>query len=787
MVYQRVSKPSSGNSQIHKKDSPSTVPAMPVQAKSDSASPQEQEMPNYTPLAANWATNNNLMRSMSGTQVAQRQEELDKEEMEPIQAKLTIGQVGDKYEQEADQTAQRVVNQINAPAPQQSTQGQSLQREEMPEDEELHMKAESGVIQREEMPEDEELQMKPASGIIQREEMPEDEELQMKPEVQRKSDGGGMDATPDLEASIQQAKGSGQPLAENIRKPMEQAFGADFRGVNIHTDAQSDQLNQSIQAKAFTTGQDIFFRQGTYDPGSRGGQELIAHELTHVVQQSGGAVQRSVIQRLHGAHPQNFRVTNTSSDDTDCSVTTDLDWDSSVGGKANLADFQSREIVTFNTDPRADMPAYNGLLPAGMRLAGNILTKSVGRMSQPGGSDKHTGVGHAPKFTAGGIPNLRRAAWQLIGTQYYQVKQDGSPIWTNAAGPFMIIRTMQQIGDQFSLSISKVGPNCMVTAGPTLITMETSTVMDTIGGARGDQTADWNTAQNTLVNANGNKPALNFNPIATDVRNNAQGVAVSVDYEYTSCANPAHPFAQAYDIPQAWRNTIYQQARSAARGIVDNVLTGPNPPTQFIITIFRCAGVQQQALQTNENGGTYRVLLRADKLMDMGQWGGDVDTSMAGRESKHGWTNQGKKERFSKAVATHELGHMLHAFSAPNKFLTSTLMPANIGQIQAAVPPDPLADEKIHICRINGQVIQALNGKGYKQKWGYAMNNPGEVVPEVFTAIQQGRNVPKGLAAVYVAYGGVRGGNIDAALQRSFGGLIPAINEPESCIPIINT
>ncbi|MBD2744440.1 DUF4157 domain-containing protein [Coleofasciculus sp. FACHB-1120] len=246
---------------------------MPVQAKPVSASPQEQEMPSYTPLPADWVTNNNLMRSLSGAGVVQRQEESGKEELEPIQAKLTIGQPGDKYEQEADQTAQQVVNQINAPAPQQSSQAETLQREEMPEEEEL--------------------QMKPASGIIQREEMPEEEELQMKPEVHRQSDGGGMNATPDLEASIQQAKGSGQPLADNIREPMEKAFGADFSGVNIHTDAHSDQLNQSIQAKAFTTGQDVFFRQGAYAPGSRGGQELIAHELTHVVQQNGGAVQRS--------------------------------------------------------------------------------------------------------------------------------------------------------------------------------------------------------------------------------------------------------------------------------------------------------------------------------------------------------------------------------------------------------------------------------------------------------------------------------------------------------------
>ncbi|MBD1839741.1 DUF4157 domain-containing protein [Coleofasciculus sp. FACHB-501] len=124
---------------------------------------------------------------------------------------------------------------------------------------------------------------------LQREVMPEEEEekeLQMKPMIQCQSAEGGMSASPDLEATIQQARGSGQPLAQSIREPMEQAFGADFSGVKIHTDAQSNQMNRSIQAKAFTTGQDIFFREGAYEPGSRGGQELIAHELTHVVQQN---------------------------------------------------------------------------------------------------------------------------------------------------------------------------------------------------------------------------------------------------------------------------------------------------------------------------------------------------------------------------------------------------------------------------------------------------------------------------------------------------------------------
>ncbi|MFN6218404.1 MAG: DUF4157 domain-containing protein, partial [Aphanizomenon sp.] len=189
----------------------------------------------------------------------------------PVQTKLTIGEPGDKYEQEADQVASQVVQQINSPVPVQSAQGQTVQREEVApfEEEQVQAKSISDTIQREEVApfEEEQVQAKSISDTIQRQEKP------------------------DLEASINQARGGGQAMRDNIRKPMEEAFGADFGGVKVHTDSRSDQLNQSIQARAFTTGQDVFFRQGEYNPGSRGGQELLAHELTHVVQQSGGTVQ----------------------------------------------------------------------------------------------------------------------------------------------------------------------------------------------------------------------------------------------------------------------------------------------------------------------------------------------------------------------------------------------------------------------------------------------------------------------------------------------------------------
>lgn len=98
---------------------------------------------------------------------------------------------------------------------------------------------------------------------------------------------------PDVERSIHQEQGGGQALDAGVRRQMESAMGANFGGVRVHTGEKSNSLNQALSARAFTTGQDIFFRQDAYQPGSSVGRELIAHELTHVVQQNGDSVRRS--------------------------------------------------------------------------------------------------------------------------------------------------------------------------------------------------------------------------------------------------------------------------------------------------------------------------------------------------------------------------------------------------------------------------------------------------------------------------------------------------------------
>ena len=178
----------------------------------------------------------------------------------PLQAKLTIGDPGDKYEQEADRVASQVVKQINSPDAAQSTQGQSVQRQEEPV-EELHAK-----------PSISDLQRSPFPLEVQREAMPAQEELQAKSILQRREAIAGGEATNDLDTAINSARGRGQALDAGLQRSMGQAMGADFSGVKVHTDAQSDQLNQSIQAKAFTTGQDVFFRQGRMIPQVRVGR-----------------------------------------------------------------------------------------------------------------------------------------------------------------------------------------------------------------------------------------------------------------------------------------------------------------------------------------------------------------------------------------------------------------------------------------------------------------------------------------------------------------------------------
>lgn len=91
--------------------------------------------------------------------------------------------------------------------------------------------------------------------------------------------------------TIQAARSGGRPLPDSTRSFFEPRFGTDFSNVRVHTGPRADRAARSVNASAFTLGSDVVFRSGAYQPASRSGRQLLAHELTHVVQQGEGAPQ----------------------------------------------------------------------------------------------------------------------------------------------------------------------------------------------------------------------------------------------------------------------------------------------------------------------------------------------------------------------------------------------------------------------------------------------------------------------------------------------------------------
>jgi hypothetical protein len=94
----------------------------------------------------------------------------------------------------------------------------------------------------------------------------------------------------DLGSRIESKAGRGENIEPGVKGQLEKGLGTDLSGVRVHTDGEADHMARSVDSVAFTSGQDIFFRSGAYDPGSREGVQLLAHEATHTVQQSQGAV-----------------------------------------------------------------------------------------------------------------------------------------------------------------------------------------------------------------------------------------------------------------------------------------------------------------------------------------------------------------------------------------------------------------------------------------------------------------------------------------------------------------
>lgn len=183
-----------------------------------------------------------------------------------VQPKLKIGSPNDRFEQQADRVADSVVNRPDQPLQMQPLEEEELQMQPMEEEEEIQMKSDRA----------EAIRMSPSDASSTR---------------------SGSYASKETSSKINQQKGTGQALPGYLNREMSQKMGSDFSNVTIHKGKEAALLNNQIGARAFTHGKDIYFNSGEFNPDTSKGKHLLAHELTHVVQQEGNhnSIQRQEV------------------------------------------------------------------------------------------------------------------------------------------------------------------------------------------------------------------------------------------------------------------------------------------------------------------------------------------------------------------------------------------------------------------------------------------------------------------------------------------------------------
>jgi hypothetical protein len=231
-----------------------------------------------------------------------------------LQTKLAVNKPGDKYEREADAVADSVVNQSSKNQAVQKKEISNIQRATTPEEKEKPgaNKKEEDVQRKAEtvMKADEEKKKPMASGTPEK----KDEDVQRaadpglekekKEKVQKKDDQikededktGSVQAKREsdtqqgnvgLASRLENSADKGAKLSPEVLHEMNASFDANFSHVRIHQDKDAASMNKDIQAQAFTHGKDIYFNEGKYNPNSSTGKKLLAHELTHTIQQGG--------------------------------------------------------------------------------------------------------------------------------------------------------------------------------------------------------------------------------------------------------------------------------------------------------------------------------------------------------------------------------------------------------------------------------------------------------------------------------------------------------------------
>jgi uncharacterized protein DUF4157 len=199
-----------------------------------------------------------------------------------FQAKLSVNQPGDSYEREADSVANAVVNKSAGKQAVHQNNISSIQRlATTPEEEKVSTN--DGRMER-----DKEKPYQLQAKSNDEEKMKDEENAKKSMPVQKKQDGGTATASSQISSKIESSAGRGNRLPSKTLHEMNSSFGADFNNVRIHNDTESSTMNKELQAHAFTHGNDIYFNSGKYNPENSDGKFLLAHELTHVLQQNAG-------------------------------------------------------------------------------------------------------------------------------------------------------------------------------------------------------------------------------------------------------------------------------------------------------------------------------------------------------------------------------------------------------------------------------------------------------------------------------------------------------------------
>jgi hypothetical protein len=248
---------------------------------------EEEEMMQMQPVEEE-----EIVQSQAEEEEETIQQQLEEEEeplqMQPVEEEEEMVQ----GQMEEDEMVQQQHDEGNEPALAEAAGGESLQQQTENIQPAMPNPAFS-AIQKQEVEEEEPVEVQASEDEERRPVMAEKEG-----QVQAKADSAP--AIPEgFESGLNGSKGSGSPLPSGVKSQMETGFGTDFSNVRIHTGSGAAQMSRQIGAQAFTHGSDIYFNEGKFNPASQSGQHLIAHELTHTIQQ-GASVQPKLIQRVEG-------------------------------------------------------------------------------------------------------------------------------------------------------------------------------------------------------------------------------------------------------------------------------------------------------------------------------------------------------------------------------------------------------------------------------------------------------------------------------------------------------